>query len=207
MFARTRPRLGFASAFVLVLLAWLVYSLLFVLYLPEPWASLLGFLPGLLALGALALAGFYCERAYLRIRRPTPAGLAMLAALFLPMIPVVVSGFLQAGWAGWDWRQALLYAPASGVAQELYFRAALLPALEWLLDRPRRALLLSSLMFSLFHAGMFTVAPPAAAVSALLVTFLAGLGWGWQVQRDRTVLWAMLHHALLQLILRLFDWM
>jgi membrane protease YdiL (CAAX protease family) len=131
----------------------------------------------------------------------------MLVALFLPMVPVVISGFLQAGWAGWDWHQALLYAPASGVSQELYFRAALLPALERLLVRPRHALLVSSLMFSLFHAGMFTVAPPGAAVSALLVTFLAGLGWGWQVQRDRTVIWAMLHHALLQLILRLFAWM
>jgi membrane protease YdiL (CAAX protease family) len=161
----------------------------------------------LVGVGALLLAGFTKKRLYLLFNNPSRPGLVMLAALFLPMIPVAITGFRQAGWAGWEWKQALVYAPASGIAQELYFRSALLPALEKAFDRPRPALLTSTLMFSLFHTGMFTIAPVLAVFSALVVTFLVGLGWGWQTQRDRTSMWAMFHHALLQIILRLFAWM
>jgi hypothetical protein len=96
--------------------------------------------------------------------------------------------------------------PASGIAQVLYFRSALLPALERGLGQRDWALGISALMFSLFHAGMFTVAPVGAALAGLGVTFAVGIGWGWQVQQDRTVVWAMLHHSILQMILRLFVW-
>ena len=130
----------------------------------------------------------------------------MLMALFIPMIPVILTGLHESGWASWDWVTAFVYAPASGIAQELYFRSALLPTFERALGRRYLALIISSLLFSLFHVGMFKVAPVGAAFSALGVTFVVGLGWGWQVQRDRTVLWAMIHHSLLQIILRMFTW-
>ena len=54
---------------------------------------------------------------------------------------------------------------------------------------------------------MFLVAPFEVAISALVVTFVIGMDWGWQVQHDRTMIWSMLHHSLLQMILRLFAWM
>jgi membrane protease YdiL (CAAX protease family) len=71
---------------------------------------------------------------------------------------------------------------------------------------PRLALGLQALIFAVYHIGMFRVAPTGAVISAIFVTFLAGIGWGWQVKRDGTVIWAMIHHTLLQIILKLFVW-
>ena len=127
--------------------------------------------------------------------------------MIVPMIPVVYIGLAEFEFVTWDWISMLVYAPASGIAQELYFRSSLLPILERALGRRFYGLMVCSLLFSLFHVGMFAVAPAGAALSALVVTFTIGMGWGWQVQRDRTVIWAMFHHSVLQMVLRLFAWM
>jgi len=206
-----------------LLLLWFGYTALFALYIPEPAGALLGFIPGLL--GTALLCGFklpfpnarrlssdtsstsWGATCFLRFAPLSRVGLAVMAGMLLLMIPVIISGLQESGWIGWDWVSVLVFALASGVSQELFFRSALLPGL--LLQypgRPKLALLLQALLFALFHAGMFTVAPPSAALCAMLVTFLAGLGWGYQVYRDQTVLWAMLHHAFLQVILRGFAW-
>ncbi len=37
------------------------------------------------------------------------------------------------------------------------------------------------------------------------LSVLAGLAWGWQTLHDRTVLWAVLHHALLWVVGSMFD--
>ena len=132
----------------------------------------------------------------------------MYATMLLLMAPVVLTGYQSTSWAGWSWVVMLIYAPASGIAQELYFRSTLLPALmKVFTGRGLLALSISSLMFALYHLSMFLVAPAGVAVSAMVVTFLAGMGWGWQVGRDKTVFWAMAHHALLQMVLRVFVWM
>ena len=93
-------------------------------------------------------------------------------------------------------------APASGVSQELFFRSALLPATQLLLKgRPGLALLLHSLLFGLWHiAPLFLGAPIWAVIAVMLVPFLSGIGWGWQVRQDRTVVWAMLQHSLIWVI-------
>ncbi len=203
----SKAKLSSRAVLALLLLMWLVYTGLFVLYLPEPYASMVGFIPGLVGVGALLAAGFSTKAYYLDLSALSSKGLMVLLLLFVPMIPVVLAGFQQAGWGGWDWVTALVYAPASGIAQELYFRSALLPGLERALGQRGLALWLSSILFSLFHVGMFSVAPFWGAVAGLMVTFVVGLGWGWQVQHDRSVVWAMAHHSLLQIVLRLFAWM
>jgi membrane protease YdiL (CAAX protease family) len=190
---------------VLILVIWICFTVLFALYLPEPYASLVGFLPGLAGVGVLLWSGFSPRDCYLSLKYPSRAGGLMLVLLTLSMLPVAWSSLEAGGWAGLNAWQLLVFAPASGIAQELYFRSALLPALETVFSR-RLALLGSSALFALFHLGMLRVAPIWAVGSALGLTFFVGLGWGWQVQRDRTVLWAMAHHALLQMILRLFAW-
>jgi hypothetical protein len=55
--------------------------------------------------------------------------------------------------------------------------------------KKRRALIL--------HAALFVGAPPWAVVAVMLVPFLSGIGWGWQVQHDRTVVWTMVQHSLI----------
>jgi membrane protease YdiL (CAAX protease family) len=96
-----------------------------------------------------------------------------------------------------SWLDDLVYAPASAVGQELFFRSALLVALGrvWPGDA-RLALVGQALAFALWHVRAFRVAPLAPAVGVFVVTFVAGLLWGMQVRRDRTVLYAVLQHAL-----------
>jgi len=94
------------------------------------------------------------------------------------------------------------YAPASGISQELFFRAALLPAIVVTFKkRPILALVLHSLLFGLWHIGpLFVGAPLWAVVAIKFVPFLSGIGWGWQVQRDKTVVWAMVQHTLIWIV-------
>ena len=91
----------------------------------------------------------------------------------------------------------LVYAPASALGQELYFRAALLVALARLCaGRPRLAVVAQAALFALWHVRALLVVAPLPAFGALLLTFVAGLLWGAQVSRDRTVLWTVAEHAL-----------
>jgi membrane protease YdiL (CAAX protease family) len=206
-----------------LILLWMGYTLFFALYIPEPAGALIGFIPGLLGVALMCwykaslpstrppsqtvILKVLQSTCFLRVAPLSPSGLAVLAGMLLLMVPVVISGLQDGGWTGWDWGPVLVYALASGISQELFFRSALFPGLlQQYPGQPKLVLLLQALLFALFHVGMFTVAPSSAALSAMLVTFLAGLGWGWQVRRDQTVLWAMLHHALLQVILRGFAW-
>ncbi|MBC8492654.1 MAG: CPBP family intramembrane metalloprotease [Chloroflexi bacterium] len=126
-------------------------------------------------------------------------GLAMLAAVFV----FALAAILPFGvWRGWDWIAAFVYAPASGIAQELFFRSALLPAiLARFKKRATLALVLHAALFGLWHIGplfLGTAAPIVVAI--MLVPFLSGLGWGWQVNRDKTVVWAMIQHSLIWVV-------
>jgi membrane protease YdiL (CAAX protease family) len=77
-----------------------------------------------------------------------------------------------------------------------------------LLDgRERTALVLHALLFTIWHAGALLVTPTAligGALAILAVAFLAGLAWGWQTMHDRTVWWAVAHHALLWVVGSMF---
>jgi membrane protease YdiL (CAAX protease family) len=186
-----------------VVLLWLAYTVLQTLFvvgtLPEAWSALLGFLPGLLGLGVLLAAGLSRRQCFLVVRPLSWRGFAVLATVFVfalaAILPVSV-------WQGWSWKAALLYAPASGISQELFFRSVLLPAMLVVLkDRKGLALILHSVLFGLWHIGpLFLGAPAWAVLAVMFVPFLSGLGWGWQVQRDRTVLWAMIQHSLIWVI-------
>lgn len=200
-------KLSFRVTLGMIVFLWIVNLVLFALYLEEPYASVIGFLPGILGVILLLMSGFKREDCYLRFSWISWVGLGVYVLMLSLMIPVVLTGIKSVNWVGWNWVM-MIYAPASAISQELFFRSTLLPALRRaFLDRAFLALIISSLMFALYHMGMFLVAPVGVAAGALVVTFIAGMGWGWQVGRDRTVLWAMVHHTLLQMILRGFVWM
>ncbi len=200
-------RIKFRVLFGLIILLWIASVVLFALYLDEPLASFLAFTPGILGVGILYGYGFNPDECYLIMRPISRKGLVIYIAMLALMIPVVYTGLQARTFAGLDLIQILVYAPASGIAQELFFRSVLLPVLICALSsKVWLAIIIDSILFALYHTGMFAVAPLWAAVSALLITFMAGLGWSWHVQRDRTVYWAMLHHSCLQIILRLFVW-
>lgn len=52
------------------------------------------------------------------------------------------------------------------------------------------------------------MAVPTVAIGAVVavVTFAAGCGRGWQVQRDGTVVWASAQHGLFLVVMSMFDW-
>ncbi len=197
---RTR---GLQTAVGIVLLLWLAYTVLqtlsVVLEMSQAWSAPLAFLPGILGVAALLRAGMTREACYLRLGGLSRRGIAVLAAVFVLALSAILPVM---EWAGWSWMAALVYAPAGGVAQELFFRAALLPAMETLLPgRPRLALVLHAALFGLWHiAPAFVGAPAWAVIAVMLVPFLSGLGWGWQVRHDRTVVWAMVQHSLIWVI-------
>ena len=190
-------------AVVAVLVLWAGYTALQTLFvvgsLSEAWSSALGLLPGIAAVAVLTVASLGRDRLFLRPRPLSWQGFAVLVSILVFGLAVVLP---FGTWQGWNWMAAFVYAPASGLSQELFFRAALLPAaLVVFPNRPRLALVLHSAFFSIWHMGVFfTDAPIWAGFAVMLVPFISGIGWGWQVRRDGTVLWAMLQHSLIWMI-------
>jgi len=184
-------------------LLWIGYTALQTLFVvgrvPEPWVAVLGFVPGIAGIAALRAVGFSWTQLFVRVAPFSRGGLAVLAVIFVFGLAAILPFGV---WQGWNWTAALIYAPASGVSQELFFRAVLLPALLITLkERPRLALVLHAALFGLWHIGpSFVGAPIWAAAAVVLVPFVSGVGWGWQVQQDGTVLWAMVQHSLIWVI-------
>jgi membrane protease YdiL (CAAX protease family) len=186
-----------------VLLLWAGYTTLQTLgvmgRLSVDISAALGFFPGILGVTILLLLGFKREQCFLVYNPISGKGAAVLAVVFVfalsAMLPVMV-------WQGWSWKAALILAPAGGIAQELFFRSTLLPALRHVF-RPREkfALILHAVLFGLWHIGpLFLGAPAWAVIAVMAVPFLSGIGWGWQVVKDRSVIWAMVQHSLIWVI-------
>jgi len=197
-----RVRLGFALSIALVMA--LAYTVHDGVQIGEPLFSLASFLPGLLSIGALLAAGVSRDECGLAVRRLSRAGLVVLALTFLLLLPILLSGTATR----WDPLAALIYAPASGIAQELFFRAALLPALiNAMAGHRQRALVLHCLIFVAYHFRTFRsigAVGPSIAVGAVL--FLASLAWGWESQRDRTILWTSIQHSIFLAAMSLHTW-
>lgn len=189
---RARP-LPFPLAAGLVIALWAPYTALNTVFPGPVLTYALGLTLAGLALGALLLAGMGAAALYLRVAPPSVAGVIVLAALSL-FVPIAL---LAGRGQPWNLLDDLVYAPASGIAQELYFRSALLPVLARLCGpRSRAALSLQALLFALWHVRAFRVAPVAPAIGVLAVTFVGGLCWGWQARRDRTIIYVAAQHAL-----------
>ena len=183
---------------------WPAYTALYTLELGETLSAAFEFVPGLLGVSALLAAGFSPEACHLRRAPLTRRGLTLLGLSFL-VGPIM---WLTGRWTGWKPAQALIYAPATGISQELYFRAALLPALlTTLRKRSFLAVVLQALLFALWHVPTTYLTAPLGAVAAVAtVTFGCGILWGEQVRHDGTVLWLMGYHTLLLVGNSFFTW-
>lgn len=157
----------------------------------------LGMALALLAVGALLLAGIAPRDLFLRVALPSRKGAALLALLLIFIPGALLAGRGQPLDALGD----LVYAPVSALAQELYFRSALLVALTHICrDRARLALVLQAALFALWHIRVFEATAILPALAVLALTFGAGLAWGAQVQRDRTLVWSALEHTLFLIV-------
>ena len=197
----SRWRLAISTALVIAL--WVGYTVLQTMavvgQVSEGWSAALGFLPGVIGVTVLLLSGMTREECFLVFRSISKAGFVVLVLVFVfalsSILPVME-------WVGWSWKAALILAPASGIAQELFFRSTLLPTLRRVfIRRPGLALVLHAVLFGLWHIGpLFVGAPVWAVIAVMAVPFLSGIGWGWQVVHDRTVIWAMIQHSLIWVI-------
>ncbi len=205
-FQRGAVHLSLRAAATVILTIWLAYTVVQTLANVWRWdegvVALVEFVPGLLGLAVLFAAGFIARDCYLVFARLSWAGLAVLVAILIAA-PAVMLPFAQ--WHGWSWSAALIQG-SGGLSQELFFRAVLLPTLLAIFrTRPVVALVLHSVLFGLWHiAPLFMGAPLLIALAIMFVPFLCGMGWGWQVKRDGTVVWAMAQHSLIWVIMSLF---
>jgi membrane protease YdiL (CAAX protease family) len=197
------PSTKLSTAIAFVIMLWVGYTVLqtaaVVGQISELSSAALGFLPGLLGVAVLHSAGMKREDCYLTVNSISLPGLAVLAGVFVLALSAILPVM---EWRGWSWTAALILAPAGGISQELFFRSSLLPAFQKLLGpRDRLALVLHSVLFGLWHIGpLFVGAPIWAVIAVMLVPFLSGIGWGWQVMHDRSVFWAMIQHSLIWVI-------
>lgn len=192
-----------------ILALWLAFTVLQSAILAgliqEPLATLLSFIPGVLGIALLLAAGFTPAGLYLRLGGISRPGLLLYAAMLLVYFFVVLPSSV---FTGWNPVAALIYAPASAINQELFFRCALLPAFLWVFKgKTWTAIICHSILFGLWHIGAwFAGAPLAGVAMVMFVPFLYGLAWGWQANHDRTVIWAILFHSLLLIINSFYTW-
>jgi membrane protease YdiL (CAAX protease family) len=191
----------FAQGIVLAL--WVLFVAIHTLDIGGVVEAFLFLVPGVLAAISLRLAGSTSQERFLALRRPSLPGLIALASCTALAAAVLLSG----EWTGFTLLPAMVFAPASGVGQELYFRGALLPVLlKRLAPRRLLAVTLHAALFALWHLPLaLNAAAPGALLPVVAVTFLGGMAWGWQVQRDGTLVWAAMHHTLLLMAMALFG--
>lgn len=152
----------------------------------------LGLAIAALGLGALWLAGMPPGACFVRVAPLSRRGAWVLIGLCLYIPAVMLAGLTQP----WHWVDALVFAPASALGQELYFRGALLAALRRLSPaRPWLAVAWQALAFAGWHLRAFRVVSPPLALLALGGTFIVGALWGWQTSRDGTLLYVVAQHT------------
>lgn len=203
--ARRPPKLHLPFALGLLAALAVVYTAVEFVQPAAPVYTCLSLLLAILAVITLRTAGFSSAELRLRYARLSWPGGALLLAATVLMLPILAS---STGFIGWQTLPALVYAPGSGIAQELFFRAALLPALERIMPGRRfLALLAHTAIFILWHLRTFTLLPSFPFILLVATVLgLAGLAWGGQVQRDDTVLWSTAQHSLFLIVMSMFDW-
>jgi membrane protease YdiL (CAAX protease family) len=200
-----KPLLSPHAALVIILVLWVVYTVVYSLHPGDPLAAVLEIIPGILAVSTLVAAGFQREMYYLRIAPISRTGATLLAAsiIFMPAV------WLTGRWTGWNWVAGLIFAPASAIAQELFFRSALLSILVAIIKKKLfYAILVQSTLFALWHVpkAFMGGAPVIGVIAVVVVTFLCGLLWSIQVQRDGTIIWVMIYHSVLLMVNSLLTW-
>ncbi|HKB46163.1 MAG TPA: hypothetical protein VKC57_00595, partial [Ktedonobacterales bacterium] len=125
-----RPAAATPAVWIVIAL-WAPYALVNTLF-PGPLLTYsLGLLIALVALGLLWSAGVSPRACFLALAPPSRQGLVLLALLstFIPTALLLGRG------QPFNWLDDLVYAPASALGQELYFRSALLVALGMVWQR------------------------------------------------------------------------
>ena len=163
-----------------------------------------GFFPGIIGILILRRRGYSFEECYISIRSLSKIGfLVLLSSAIISLSFMLPSG----SWSGWNWLEALVYAPGSGFTQELFFRCVLLPVcFTFTRGRKHLAIILHTVLFGIWHIGVFWLAPWWISILVVLIPSIAGYLWALQVNRDKTVVYAIITHCLILIISSMFVW-
>ncbi|OFY57252.1 MAG: hypothetical protein A2Y87_10605 [Bacteroidetes bacterium RBG_13_46_8] len=164
----------------------------------------LEFIPGIIGITVLFFSGYTPRELFLTKAPLSLKGALLLFIFFIILIPILVTG----EWVGFDPIDMFLIATLGGITQELFFRNTLLPyCMRILKGRHFTALVIHAIIFSLWHLPLVLIeAPVTGVIGVTIVTFIGGLIWGGQVQRDGTVYWAMGQHILYLMFIAMFTW-
>jgi hypothetical protein len=155
----------------------------------------LGLAIALLAVLLLHRSGVQLTNPF-RMILPSLRGALLLAIPLLYLPAAAAFGRIQP--VGSD---ELLFGMYSGVAQELFFRYSLIIGLEHLLPRHGMLVLgIQAALFGLWHARAFAVVGVLPALGVVAGTAVAGLLWGLEARRDRTILYVAAEHSLLLIV-------
>jgi len=170
----------------------------------DPFVLIVWFFPGIIGFFVLQKRGYNREECFLSFKALSKTGfLILIISVIISLSFMLPSGI----WSGWNWLEALVYAPGSGVSQELFFRCVLLPVcLEITNGRKHLAIFIHTILFGIWHIGVFCLAPWWIAILVVLVPSIAGYLWALQVQRDKTVIYAIITHCLILVISSMFTW-
>jgi hypothetical protein len=147
--------------------------------------------------------GWTRDELYLQYKPITFSGFSILilSVIFLPFI--ILSGTRQE----FRFFDIFIDAPISGLTQELFFRSILMPVLiKYYNNNTRKAILTQTFLFSLWHIGVFWLAPWWAGLVVCVVPFLCGYAWGWQVQHDKTIIYTIIIHIVFLIIMSAYTW-
>lgn len=112
------------AAWVMLFL-WMVYTIIYTLPFEKNLEALLEAVVGALGVGVLLAMGFNRQELFLQLKPLSKGGLVALGLATLALAgPLATSS-----WVGVRWLSLLVYAPLSGITQELFFRASLLPTI------------------------------------------------------------------------------
>lgn len=192
------------GAAYLILTCYMLFAGLNMLYPVQGWEALLFLLPGVISLYLLLNTGLSREECYVKWQ---PISILGLLLLILPALGLLAILSWHRPQFAWNWQMALFNVPVSAIAQELFFRAALLVTLLRIFKLPPVfAIFIQAVLFAAWHLPeFFHLRNPADAgwYSALLI--LLGISWGVQVIRDRSIVYAIIMHIILLLPIRLIT--
>ncbi len=123
------------------------------------------------------------------------APIGLIPFLALGGLGISVSLEVLMSWAPW----MCLFAFSNGFMEELMIRGIFLNKYDFLFGE-RGSLLLTSVIFALFHQALVQYTDPVTFSTFLGVTFVFGLAWGYAMQKSESIWGAVLAHAIADIL-------
>ena len=180
-----------------------LYTFIYYLEIRGIFGIVLEMTPGIIGVLYLRAIGFTRKDVYMRFTQPSLKSVITLFLFGLVIIPILATSHR----VNFDFQAFFIIAPLSAIGQEFFFRSTLLSSLTKVLKNDKSALIIHSILFSLWHLPLtIKYAPLGGIIAVFLVTFIGGIVWGWVAKRDKTIVWVLIQHSIYLMVMSLFAW-